>query len=98
VHFGDVTDHNTGADGLHTAAHDLTGRSNSELEELARNAVSCLAERPDPEAFAALLRLSAVVGESLGISARAVAVSGSWAQVGEAAGTTRQAAWSRWSS
>jgi hypothetical protein len=93
-----VTDHNTRADGLPGAARDLTGYSNEEFEELARNAVSCLAERPDPEAFAALLRLSALVGECLGISARGLAVSGSWAQVGEAAGTTRQAAWSRWSS
>ncbi len=98
MHFGGVTDQNTHADGVHAAAQDLTGHSNPELEELARNAVSRLAERPDPEAFAALLRLSAVVGECLGISARALAVSGSWAQVGEAAGTTRQAAWSRWSS
>ena len=80
------------------AAPELTAQSNDDLEVMARNAVSCLAERPDPEAFAALLRLSAVVGESLGISARALAVSGSWAQVGDAAGTTRQAAWSRWSS
>jgi hypothetical protein len=99
VQVGVVTDHSTRAEGPPVAAApELTTRSNSELEELARNAVSCLAERPDPEAFAALLRLSAVVGESLGISARALAVSGSWAQVGEAAGTTRQAAWSRWSS
>ena len=99
VQVGGVTDHSMRAEGLPAgAAPGLTDHSNSELEELARNALSCLAERPDPEAFAALLRLSAVVGESLGISARALAVSGSWAQVGEAAGTTRQAAWSRWSS
>ncbi len=92
-----MTDYSTRADGL-PATPELTGYSNEALEELARNAVTCLAERPDPEAFAVLLRLSAVVGECLGISARALAVSGSWAQVGEAAGTTRQAAWSRWSS
>ena len=99
MQVGGVTDHSMRAEGLPAgAAPGLTDHSNSELEELARNAVSCLAERPDPEAFAALLRLSAVVGESLGISARALAVSGSWAQVGDAAGTTRQAAWSRWSS
>jgi len=97
VQVDGVTDHSTRADGL-PAAPELIGYPNSELEELTRNAVNCLAERQDPEAFAALLRLSAVVGECLGISARALAVSGSWAQVGEAAGTTRQAAWSRWSS
>ena len=56
-----------------------------------------LAERADPEAFQALLRLSALVGECLGVNARALAVSGSWAKVAEVAGTSRQAAWSRWS-
>ena len=53
---------------------------------------------PDQEAFEALLRLSALVGESLGVSARTLAAGGSWARVAEVAGTTRQAAWSRWSS
>lgn len=68
-----------------------------DLEATARAAVARLAEHPDPEAFQALLRLSAVVGESLGISARTLAASGSWAKVAEVAGTSRQAAWSRWS-
>jgi len=45
-----------------------------------------------------LLRLSALVGESLGANARALATNGSWARVAEVAGTTRQAAWSRWRS
>ena len=67
------------------------------LEETARSAVLDLAESPDPEAFQALLRLSALVGESLGVSARTVAAAGSWAKVAEVAGTSRQAAWSRWS-
>ena len=93
-----MTDDNSGPGGLLGGAAALTESSIEDLEVLARTTVIRLAERPDPEAFAALLRLSAVVGECLGISARALAVSGSWAQVGEAAGTTRQAAWSRWSS
>ena len=53
---------------------------------------------PDQQAFQALLRLSALVGEDLGVSARTLAAGGSWARVAEVAGTTRQAAWSRWSS
>ena len=68
------------------------------LEVEARNAILQLAEQTDPEAFQALLRLSALVGESLGVNARALAGHGSWAKVAEVAGTTRQAAWARWSS
>jgi hypothetical protein len=68
------------------------------LELAAREAILQLAQQPDPEAFQALLRLSALAGESLGVSARAVAGNGSWAKVAEVAGTTRQAAWARWSS
>ena len=52
----------------------------------------------DPAAFSELLRLSALVGESLGVSARSLADGGSWAHVAEVAGVTRQAAWSRWRS
>jgi hypothetical protein len=88
----------TGTGGPADNAADLRNTSTEELELLARTAVAQLAERTDPEAFQALLRLSALVGESLGVSARSLAVSGSWAQVGDAAGTSRQAAWSRWNS
>jgi len=70
----------------------------ADLETRAREAVMELAQLPDQEAFEALLRLSASVGESLGVSARTLAAAGSWARVAEVAGTTRQAAWSRWSS
>jgi hypothetical protein len=70
----------------------------AQLETTARDAVNVLAEQTDPEAFQALLRLSALVGEALGVSARTLATTGSWAKVAEAAGTSRQAAWSRWSS
>ena len=70
----------------------------ADLETRARDAINELAALPDQQAFEALLRLSALVGESLGVSARTLASSGSWARVAEVAGTTRQAAWSRWSS
>ena len=68
------------------------------LAQQARQAVEALARSSDPAAFSELLRLSALVGESLGASARSLAGGGSWAQVGEVAGVTRQAAWSRWRS
>ncbi|HEY6684549.1 MAG TPA: hypothetical protein VI030_16325 [Propionibacteriaceae bacterium] len=64
----------------------------------ARQAVEALARLSDPAAFSELLRLSALVGESLGVSARSLADGGSWANVAEVAGVTRQAAWSRWRS
>ena len=73
------------------------GPALADLEGAAREAVTQLADRADPEAFQALLRLSALVGESLGVNARALAMHGSWATVAEVAGTSRQAAWSRWS-
>lgn len=73
-------------------------RTLGELERVAGDVVNELAQRTDPEAFQALLRLSGLVGEALGVSARTLATSGSWAKVAEAAGTSRQAAWSRWSS
>jgi hypothetical protein len=68
------------------------------LGRQARQAVEALAHSSDPAAFSELLRLSALVGESLGVSARSLAEGGSWAHVGEVAGVTRQAAWSRWRS
>jgi hypothetical protein len=68
------------------------------LGRQARQAVEALARRSDPAAFSELLRLSALVGECLGISARSLAEGGSWANVANVAGVTRQAAWSRWAS
>jgi hypothetical protein len=68
------------------------------LAQQARQAIQALARRSDPAAFSELLRLSALVGESLGVSARSLAEGGSWAHVAEVAGVTRQAAWSRWAS
>ena len=68
------------------------------LAQQARQAVEALARSSDPAAFSELLSLSALVGESLGVSARSLANGGSWAQVGDVAGVTRQAACSRWRS
>jgi hypothetical protein len=68
------------------------------LAQQARQAIQALARRSDPAAFSELLHLSALVGESLGVSARSLAEGGSWAHVAEVAGVTRQAAWSRWAS
>jgi hypothetical protein len=68
------------------------------LAQQARQAVEALAHLSDPAAFSELLRLSALVGECLGVSARSLADGGSWAHVAEVAGVTRQAAWSRWRS
>ena len=71
--------------------------SPDELAARARAAVEELAASADPAAFAHLLELSRVLGESLGRSARNLAEAGSWAEVAGHAGTTRQAAWARWS-
>ena len=73
-------------------------RTTEALAQQARQAVEALARRSDPAAFSELLRLSALVGECLGISARSLADGGSWAHVANVAGVTRQAAWSRWAS
>lgn len=75
------------------------GAGSVEVGALAREAgerIAALATSPDPDAFAALLSLSEQVGVALGASARTLATHGSWSQVAEHAGTTRQAAWARW--
>ena len=75
---------------------EVDNASVAELAEQAREALRALASRPDLEAFQELLGLSEVVGECVGESARSLAEHGSWSQVAEATGTTKQAAWSRW--
>ena len=40
--------------------------------------------------------MNAHVGQCLGEAARALAANGSWSQVADLSGTTKQAAWSRW--
>ena len=74
----------------------LSEMSEEELAALLRATVSVLARRGTPASFTALIDARAHVGASLGESARQLAAAGSWAQVGDLSGTTRQAAWARW--
>ena len=85
------------ADRLGARPDSLDGLSPVELGRLARDALSALASRGDPEAFAELLSMNAHVGLCLGEAARTLAAHGSWSQVGDVSGTTKQAAWARWS-
>lgn len=62
----------------------------------ARRAITALAESDDPAAFNELLTLSSDVGAALGLSARNLAHTQSWAGVGQYAGLSRQTAWARW--
>jgi hypothetical protein len=80
-----------------TAARDLRELPIPELARLARAATLELARRSEPAAFSALLDLQQQLGVSLGESARTLAAQGSWSGVAELSGTTKQAAWSRWS-
>ena len=68
----------------------------AQLAEQARTALGALATRSDLAAFQELLGLSQYVGECVGESARSLAEHGSWAQVAEVTGTSKQAVWSRW--
>ncbi len=61
-----------------------------------RARLDVLAASDDPQAFQSLLALSTYVGECLGVSARNLAEAQSWTSVAGVAGTTKQAAWSRW--
>gem|GEM_PF-374694 len=80
-----------------TVKPNANGAKIDELADRAWDAISALAESDDPAAFTHLLDLSQHVGESLGMSARQLASAQSWAGVADHAGTTRQAAWARWS-
>jgi hypothetical protein len=77
-------------------ANDLGALSVSDLGTLARRALDELAARDDQTAFAELLSMNAHIGQCLAAAARALAASGSWTQVADLSGTTKQAAWSRW--
>ena len=74
----------------------LENTSAEELAEQARAALGALAARTELAAFQELLGLSEYVGKCLGESARNLAQNGSWSQVAEATGTSKQAVWSRW--
>ena len=71
-------------------------REPSDIEADVRALLSALAANSDPAAFQALLGLSQYLGECLGLSARTLAEARSWGDVAGVAGTTKQAAWSRW--
>jgi len=75
---------------------DLSAARVSELADLVRRAIQELARRTDHAVFAELLSLQEAIGMALGESARTLAEHGSWAQVADVAGTSRQAAWQRW--
>jgi len=77
---------------------ELAGLSTQELAGLARDCLEALGRQGSKDAFAELLQISPIVGEALGEVARSLEENSSWAQVGQIAGTTKQAAWSRWRS
>lgn len=74
----------------------LAHLSDDELDSLLRAAIAELASRGTTEAFAVLIGVSGQLGISLGEAARLLAERGSWSQVAQVSGTTKQAAWSRW--
>lgn len=76
----------------------LDGLTDSELAALICRAVDELSDRGTHEGFAELLRIVGYAGQRVGDAARRVAQSGSWSQVAEISGTSRQAAWERWRS
>jgi hypothetical protein len=71
-------------------------RDPSNIEAQVRTLLGVLAADDNPAAFQALLGLSRYLGECLGMSARTLAENQSWGDVAGVAGTTKQAAWSRW--
>jgi len=79
-----------------SGSDELENTSAEELAGQVRTALGALAARTDLTAFQELLGLSEYVGECVGESARNLAENGSWSQVAEATGTTKQAVWSRW--
>ncbi len=74
----------------------MTVADPADLAAQARELIADLGRSPDPSAFQELLGLSEAVGVALGASARTLAEAQSWTQVATYAGTSKQAAWSRW--
>lgn len=74
----------------------MDDRSPALVAASARALIDELAALPDPAAFQELISLSEHVGSAVGLSARLLAETGSWSQVATYAGTSKQAAWSRW--
>ena len=75
---------------------ELDNATPAELAQLAEAAVVALARSGDAEAFGYLLQLTRLASESLGTAARSMADRSSWSEVGDIAGTSKQAAWERW--
>lgn len=75
---------------------EFEGLRTDQVAQVARQAMSELAGRGDQEAFRQLLTMSAHAGSCLAVSARSLADAGSWSQVADLSGTTKQAAWSKW--
>lgn len=71
--------------------------STRQVADVARAAMTELAGRSDQESFTALLSMSGHAGVCIAQSARSLAETGSWRQVADLSGTTKQAAWSKWS-
>lgn len=76
---------------------DLAGLTTPQVAELARRAMTELAGRGDHESFTQLLAMNGHAGVCVAESARSLAQAGSWSQVADLSGTTKQAAWSKWS-
>jgi hypothetical protein len=74
----------------------VTDRSPNQVAAEVRALVDELAAHADSASFQELISLSEYVGTALATSARRLAESGSWSQVATYAGTSKQAAWSRW--
>ncbi len=74
----------------------LQALTDEELADLVRAATTELAQRGTTDTFRVLIELSGQLGIAIGESARVVAERGSWSQVADVSGTTKQAAWSRW--
>ena len=79
-----------------SAKSDAVGSDAAALAAQAGDLVDRLAAWPDASGFQELLALSERVGVALGTAARTLAAQGSWTEVAREAGTTKQAAWSRW--
>ncbi len=75
---------------------ELEGMTTAQIAELARRAMSELSGRGDQEAFSQLLTMGGHAGTCVAQSARSLADAGSWSQVADLSGTTKQAAWSKW--
>lgn len=75
---------------------ELQELTTTELADLARRAMSELGGRSDQGAFSELLTMSSYAGACVAQSARSLAEAGSWSQVADLSGTTKQAAWSKW--